>query len=86
MVTGRWVCWAWVLWSAGPLGAAESVNSVGMTMVAIPAGKFTMGQDRRNLDYKWHCCLEIDQGADWDESPGAPSARSHGPLRCRPRK
>ena len=44
-------------------------NSVGMTMVSIPAGTFQMGQEKRNLDYGWHCSLAIDQGADWDESP-----------------
>ena len=48
---------------------ARTVNSVEMTMVSIPAGKFKMGQEKRNMDYKWHCSVEIDQGADWDESP-----------------
>lgn len=38
-------------------------------MEPIPAGHFTMGQAKRNLDYKWACSLEIDQGADWDEQP-----------------
>ena len=42
-----------------PLWATESVNSVGMTMVSIPAGTFKMGQEKRNLDYRWHCSLEI---------------------------
>ena len=55
--------------AAATLLAAESVNSIGMTMVSIPAGKFQMGQEKRNMDYGWHCSLEIDQGADWDESP-----------------
>ena len=42
---------------------------IGMTMVPIPAGTFKMGQEKRNLDYRWHCSVEIDQGADWDELP-----------------
>ena len=49
--------------------AAGNVNSVGMTMVSIPAGTFKMGQEKRNVDYGWHCSVEIDQGADWDEVP-----------------
>ena len=48
---------------------AETENSVGMKMVPIPAGHFRMGQEKRNLNYKWSCSLEIDQGADWDEQP-----------------
>jgi formylglycine-generating enzyme required for sulfatase activity len=58
-----------ILGSISPLKGDETVNSVGMTMVPIPAGHFTMGQEKRNLDYQWHCSLEIDQGADWDEQP-----------------
>jgi formylglycine-generating enzyme required for sulfatase activity len=57
-----------VIWPA-ELPGAGTVNSVGMTMVSIPAGSFKMGQDKRNTDYRWHCSLEIDQGADWDELP-----------------
>ncbi|HEY3897122.1 MAG TPA: SUMF1/EgtB/PvdO family nonheme iron enzyme [Chthoniobacter sp.] len=38
-------------------------------MVSIPAGHFKMGQEKRNTDYRWHCSVEIDQGADWDEQP-----------------
>jgi formylglycine-generating enzyme required for sulfatase activity len=53
------------------LGSASvrAGNSVGLTMVPVPAGTFTMGQEKRNLDYRCHCSVEIDQGADWDELP-----------------
>jgi len=62
-----WFCF--LVCSAGPLRGDGTVNSVGMTMVPIPAGHFQMGQEKRNLDYQWHCSVEIDQGADWDEQP-----------------
>jgi len=58
-----------LLVTAWTLRAGETVNSIGMTMVSIPAGHFKMGQEKRNLDYGWHCSVEIDQGADWDEQP-----------------
>jgi formylglycine-generating enzyme required for sulfatase activity len=66
---GTLVASACLMCNAMPLWATEPVNSVGMTMVSIPAGTFQMGQEKRNLDYGWRCSLEIDQGADWDESP-----------------
>jgi formylglycine-generating enzyme required for sulfatase activity len=55
--------------AVAPVRNGSSVNSVGMTMLPIPVGTFQMGQEKRNLDYGWHCSVEIDQGADWDELP-----------------
>jgi len=59
-----------ILLSAGEfLRSQESTNSLGMTMVTIPAGRFKMGQEKLNKDYKSRLNAEIDQSGDWDEVP-----------------
>jgi formylglycine-generating enzyme required for sulfatase activity len=50
--------------------AAEPVtNSVGMTLVEIPAGHFLMGQEQRQTTYLAPWSAEKDRGADWFEQP-----------------
>ena len=56
---------------AGPLiGAPEPyTNSIGLRLVPIAAGEFTMGQDARLTSFRSPWSVEKDRGADWDEAP-----------------
>ena len=48
---------------------ASQTNSVGMRLIAIPAGEFLMGQDSRQTSFRSPWSVEKDRGADWDEQP-----------------
>ncbi|EIP96782.1 hypothetical protein OpiT1DRAFT_01206 [Opitutaceae bacterium TAV1] len=50
-------------------GGEATTNSVGMTMLSIPAGRFLMGQEERQTTYLHPITAEKDRGADWDELP-----------------
>ena len=50
-------------------GAAAFTNSVGMTLVPVPAGDFVMGQDGPAADYRMTRHPERFDDADWDEAP-----------------
>jgi formylglycine-generating enzyme required for sulfatase activity len=59
-----------VFLSSFAAGAEEPiVNSIGMKLVPIPAGSFTMGQDGPATDYKFLKHPERCDDADWDEKP-----------------
>jgi len=49
--------------------AAAETNSVGMALVPIPAGKFLMGQEKREVSFRSPWSVEKDTGADFDEQP-----------------
>ena len=52
------------------LHAAEPItNSIGMKLVRIEAGSFTMGQDGPSADYKMVKHPAKFDDADWDEKP-----------------
>ncbi|MEN9637459.1 MAG: hypothetical protein RL077_5863 [Verrucomicrobiota bacterium] len=59
-----------VLTIAAGCGAAEPItNSVGMRLVPLAPGEFTMGQDARQASFRSPWSAEKDRGADWDEAP-----------------
>lgn len=52
------------------LGASEPfVNSLGLRLVPIAPGEFTMGQNERQAGFRSPWSEEKDRGGDWDESP-----------------
>jgi formylglycine-generating enzyme required for sulfatase activity len=64
------VCLAAFLLAAFSTCAAESIaNSIGMRLVRIEAGSFTMGQDGPAADYKMVKHPAKFDDADWDEKP-----------------
>lgn len=59
-----------VLTVAAWCGAAEPMtNSVGLRLVPLAPGEFTMGQDARQASFRSPWSAEKDRGADWDEAP-----------------
>lgn len=55
---------------APALDAAEPVtNSIGMKLVPVPAGSFSMGQDGPRADYSTMKHADKCDDADWDERP-----------------
>ena len=57
---------------------ASAPNTVGMTLVRVPAGEFRMGQDARQVTYRAPWTPEKDRGADADEQPAHGVTLSHG--------
>ena len=57
-----------------PLAAAPEpfTNSIGLRLVPVAAGEFTMGQDARLASFRSPWSVEKDRGADWDETPAHP--------------
>lgn len=56
--------------AVGPASSAEVItNSLGMRLVLIPPGNFTMGQDGPAADYRMFKHPERFDEADWDERP-----------------
>ena len=49
--------------------AEPSTSSIGIRMVRIEAGTFTMGQDAPQTDYKMSIHPGESDRADWDEKP-----------------
>ena len=54
--------------------AAPIVNSLGMKLAPIPAGKFQMGQDGPPSDYQFIKHPDKFDDADWDERPAHEAA------------
>jgi len=70
LVCGVWGGWCLVL-AASCLGAEpkEISNSLGMRLVRIEPGRFTMGQDGPPADYRTVMHAQRCDQADWDERP-----------------
>ena len=63
----------WLALSGSLLGAPEGfTNSVGLRLIPIAPGEFSMGQDVRQSTFRSPWSAEKDRGADWDESPAHP--------------
>ena len=58
-----------ILLSITPIGAETITNSIGMKLVPIAPGSFTMGQDGPAADYKVKEHPAKYDDADWDEKP-----------------
>ena len=59
---------SWIV--VGEASAAEAItNSLGMRLVPVPAGSFTMGQSGPPTDYKLLKHPDKFDDADWDERP-----------------
>jgi formylglycine-generating enzyme required for sulfatase activity len=55
--------------AASPAGSSADVNSIGIRLVAVPAGSFQMGQEGPQSDYLLSKHPEKFDDADWDEKP-----------------